>query len=224
MPDVKELQNRPPHKDLDCDQVVLANEKDGPPTQNWKTFLENHLSEIVPVDFLTVPIVIFENSATCCVFFRMDFSGGTPITGTNWEGTGIAPHLACTKAEAKDTAYLHALENLENNSDNRMQKTALAWTREGLVTTLSPVSLSTKELKKYIGQYGPRHIKLDGETMVYQKKGRDPYVMTPMGDDRFMIVGLDYFRIQFERDDNGKVIRLVGMYNNGRRDGNDRDK
>ena len=31
-----------------------------PPSQNWRTFLENHLSQIVPVDFFTVPTIRFE--------------------------------------------------------------------------------------------------------------------------------------------------------------------
>ena len=47
--------------------------------------------------------------------------------------------------------------------------------------------------------------------------------MIPMGDDRFMIADLDYFRIQFERDDSGKVVRLVGLYESGRSDANERD-
>ena len=33
----------------------------GRPTQNWKTFLDNHLSEIAAIDFLTVPTVTFKN-------------------------------------------------------------------------------------------------------------------------------------------------------------------
>ncbi len=32
----------------------------GRPTQNWKTFLQNHLGEIVAIDFLTVPTVTFK--------------------------------------------------------------------------------------------------------------------------------------------------------------------
>ena len=31
----------------------------GRPTQNWKTFLENHLSEIAAIDFLAVPTITF---------------------------------------------------------------------------------------------------------------------------------------------------------------------
>jgi len=32
----------------------------GRPTQNWKTFLRNHTSEIAAIDFLTVPTVMFQ--------------------------------------------------------------------------------------------------------------------------------------------------------------------
>ena len=147
-----------------------------------------------------------------------------PITGTNWESTGITPHLACTKAEALDTAYLQALEALEMDCDDPMQKHALAWTREGLTTAINPISLSKKELKQFEGDYGPRHIKREGETLIYQRDDRDPFPMIAMGKDRFMFEDLDFFRIQFERNEQGKVVRLVGMYDNGRNDGNDRDK
>lgn len=33
----------------------------GRPTQNWKTFLDNHLGEIAAIDFLTLPTVTFKN-------------------------------------------------------------------------------------------------------------------------------------------------------------------
>ena len=32
----------------------------GRPTQNWRTFLDNHLRETCTIDFLTVPTVMFE--------------------------------------------------------------------------------------------------------------------------------------------------------------------
>jgi retinol-binding protein 3 len=147
-----------------------------------------------------------------------------PITGTNWEGTGIDPHLACKKAEAKETAYLHALETLESGCDDPTRKDALSWIRSGIAAKQSPIELSTKELKQYAGDFGPRHIKREDDQLVYQRDDRDPYPMIPMGDDMFMFEDLDYFRIQFERDDKGKVVKLVGIYENGRRDGNDRDK
>ena len=147
-----------------------------------------------------------------------------PITGTNWEGTGIEPHLACNSDLAQETAYLDALETLENESDDPMHKHQLAWARTGLANELEPISLSQGELKKFEGDYGPRHIRLEGEDLIYQRDGRDAMRMFPMGEDTFRIADLDYFRIRFERDEKEKVVRLVGMYDDGRVDGNDRDK
>jgi hypothetical protein len=46
----------------------------------------------------------------------------------------------------------------------------------------------------------------------------------PMGEDLFRFDELDYFRLTFERDKSGKVIKLIGMYDNGRTDENERDK
>ena len=146
-----------------------------------------------------------------------------PITGTNWEGTGIEPHLACSKAEAKDTAYLHALGVLEAGADDTMQKNALAWTREGLDASLNPVGVGRDELESMVGSYGPRQIRLEQGMLVYQREGRDPFPMIPMGGDRFMFEDLGYFRIQFERDGDGNVVRLIGQYDNGRTDANDRE-
>jgi len=147
-----------------------------------------------------------------------------PITGTNWEGTGIEPHLACASDLARDTAYLDALETLEKSADDPGIKHGLAWARTGLAAKLEPTTLSKGELKKFEGDYGPRHITREDEDLFYQRDGRDAMRMIPMGDDTFMVGDLEWFRIRFERDEKDKVVRLVGMYSSGRVDGNDRDQ
>jgi len=35
-----------------------------PPSQTWRTFLENHVSQLVSIDFFTVPTIRFQSS-TC---------------------------------------------------------------------------------------------------------------------------------------------------------------
>jgi putative transposase len=39
-------------------KYMVRNRK--PPSQNWKTFLENHLKPLVSVDFFTVPTIRFQ--------------------------------------------------------------------------------------------------------------------------------------------------------------------
>jgi len=47
---------------IDVSESTVAKymvKRKGRPTQNWKTFLENHLSEIAAIDFLTIPTITF---------------------------------------------------------------------------------------------------------------------------------------------------------------------
>jgi len=38
-----------------------------------------------------------------------------------------------------------------------------------------------------------------------------------------MVGDLEYFRLSFERGDDGRVVRVVGHYDNGRTDGHEKD-
>ena len=145
-----------------------------------------------------------------------------PITGTNWEGTGVEPHLACSSKDALDTAYADALETLEKSCEDEDMRFQLAWARESVQAKLAPTHIAAAELDQYVGDYGPRMIRREGDTLFYQRQERDPMVMIPMGADTFRFAELDWFRIRFERDANGHVTRLVGLYAGGRMDANER--
>ncbi len=79
------------------------------------------------------------------------------------------------------------------------------------------------KLQAYVGQYGPRKIWIENDQLYYQRENRPRYKLIPMGEDRFMLEGLDYFRIQFVSDSTGIVVELVGLYEGGYRDSNKRD-
>ena len=59
---------------------------------------------------------------------------------------------------------------------------------------------------------------------LHQREDRPKYALIPMGDHRFMLEGLDYFRIQFVVDEGGEFNEMIGQYDNGRTDGNKREK
>jgi hypothetical protein len=40
-----------------------------------------------------------------------------PVTGTNWQGTGVVPDVAVPEAQARDTAYARALEHVLSLDD-----------------------------------------------------------------------------------------------------------
>jgi hypothetical protein len=49
-----------------------------PPSQRWRTFLENHLKAVVSVDFFTVPILRFRMLWVFCS--RLTTGGGFSIS------------------------------------------------------------------------------------------------------------------------------------------------
>jgi hypothetical protein len=93
-----------------------------------------------------------------------------------------------------------------------------------LESRLKPIELSEKQMKQFVGGYGPRRISIEKGVLYYQREGRPRYEMVPMGEDLFRFADLDYFRLTVERDKSGKIVKLIGLYDSGRTDENERDK
>lgn len=147
-----------------------------------------------------------------------------PISGTNWEGTGIEPHIAVPADDALDVAILEAAKTLLAKTEDEDRKFRLQWMIDEKEIERNPVTVAPEELQLLVGGYGPRSITLENGELYYQREERPKYRLIPMGEDTFMLNGLDYFRVQFGRDETGTVTEIIGMYDNGRRDGNPRDK
>ncbi|HEX6865089.1 MAG TPA: S41 family peptidase [Thermoanaerobaculia bacterium] len=145
-----------------------------------------------------------------------------PISGTNWEGTGVEPDVKVPVAEALEVAHARALAAVAEKATDPEHKTSLDFARGVLEDRRKPVSLSAAELQAFAGAYGPRNITLEDGALWYQRgKGRKMR-MLPVGQDRFLVGDLDDFRVRFERDASGKVVRLIGMYPDGGEEPNPR--
>ena len=144
-----------------------------------------------------------------------------PITNTNWEGTGIEPHVVTTKDQALDMAYMMALDSLMQTEDNEKIKTGLIWASDGLKAKLKPVSIDEKILEKYVGIYGPRTLTIEDGKLYYQREGRPKMKMIPVNKNTFGFDELAYFRLRVIIE-NGKAVALEGLYDNGRTDRNER--
>jgi len=139
-----------------------------------------------------------------------------PITGTNWEGTGVVPHIDTKRDKALDVAYKNALETLQTKGD---KKDLYGWHIESLNSKLNPYQMSPEQLQKFAGQYGPRKLTLKDGSLYYQRgKGRE-FKLTPLSANKFIVDGLDYFRIQVV-EEKGEITGVKGLYDNGRSDFN----
>lgn len=144
-----------------------------------------------------------------------------PITNSNWEGTGIEPHIKTTREAAFDQAYLLALEKLAEKTGDEMIRQQLTWAISGLEAKLKPVTADEKTMKKYAGTYGPRKITFENGFLYYQREDRPKMKMIPMTEDTFMFEDIDYFRLKIIME-NGEAVAVEGYYDNGRTDRNDK--
>lgn len=121
-----------------------------------------------------------------------------------------------------------ALENLKKASkldpDNRNVKRGIPWIEEAIKAEENPVVLSVEELEKFAGDYGPRHVRLQENTLYYQRKERKEYRLKPMTKDTFALVRYPLFRLRFAIDKQGNVTKIVGIYFEGRTDESPRNK
>jgi hypothetical protein len=145
-----------------------------------------------------------------------------PISGTNWEGTGIEPDIACAADDALDQARLDALKKLRDSAEDEERADLYAWQADLLQTLLNPYDIDKNTMKQYAGDYGPRHVMYEDGRLFYQRDDRPKYPMVAMSDDTFCFKDIDYFRLKFVKD-NGKVVAVEGHYQSGQVDRDERD-
>lgn len=138
-----------------------------------------------------------------------------PITGTNWEGTGVAPDIAVSSEQALDRAQLDIFEKRLKTEKDEDALFVAGWHQKSLQAKIQPVVLGPEALNAYVGEYGPRHVTVEGGTLFYQRQDRPKFKLVPLGDDQFDLDGLPGFRVKFVRDGSGQVSELVGQYDNG---------
>lgn len=145
-----------------------------------------------------------------------------PVSGTNWEGTGVEPDIKVPVAEALEVAHARALAAVAEKATDPEHKAALEFVRGVLEDRRKPATLSAAERQAFAGAYGPRNITVEDGALWYQRgKGRK-LRLQPVGQDRFLVGDLDDFRLRFERDASGKVVSLVGLHPDGDEEPNPR--
>lgn len=146
-----------------------------------------------------------------------------PITKSNWEGTGVIPHIEVPIAEALDVAYKTALESLLKTNKNKDFQASYEWPLVALNLKTNPVTLDAKKLKTFVGNYGPRKVFFENGRLFYQRDRGVKYELVPYSDHEFMLKGDDDFRIRFLAEGN-TIVALEGLYEGGRTNKNAKEK
>jgi CubicO group peptidase (beta-lactamase class C family) len=124
--------------------------------------------------------------------------------------------------------YKESLEyiqkTLELDPKNSLAKMSIPWVKEAIRVEEKPVSVPEKTLKKYAGDYGPRHVYLRQGRLYYKREGRKEYELLPLTQDKFGLKGYGVFRLRFVLDKDGNATKVVGLYLGGETDESLRDK
>lgn len=105
---------------------------------------------------------------------------------------------------------------LDKNKKNAARY--ISWARGKIQVDKNPVVLTEETLRKYVGEYGRRHITYENGFLHYRREGRKKFRLIPLSSDTFALDGMARFRIKFEFDKEGQVTKLIGMYISGRKD------
>jgi hypothetical protein len=145
-----------------------------------------------------------------------------PISGTNWEGTGVEPDVKVPAADALDVAHSRALAAVAAKATDPEYKASLEFVRGVVEDRHKPAILAAADVQAYAGTYGPRTISLEDGALWYQRGKNRKMRLLPVGPDRFLVGDLNDFRIRFERDANGVIQRLDALYADGTEERNAR--
>ena len=141
-----------------------------------------------------------------------------PITGTNWEGTGVEPDVEVRSENALNKAHLLAIQTLAEKSADEIERSKYEWISDALVASENTPAADENKLKSYTGTYEDRIITFEDGRLFYQRKDRPKLEMTLLAEDIFMFKDAEFFRLKFVRNNDGQITGLTGLYENGQKD------
>lgn len=116
-----------------------------------------------------------------------------PVSGGNWEGTGVSPDVAVDPATALDTAVSLALTGLMARTDaDPVDRAGWQWAQTGAEARLHPVTVEAARLELLAGTYGGRTILFEDGGLVWRRMNGQKVKLVPMtADGLFSAEGYD---------------------------------
>jgi len=140
-----------------------------------------------------------------------------PISKTNWEGKGIAPHISVPRDQALDKAHSTALEKLLEKAEDEGKKRQLKWALDGIKAKAEPAKVDQELLKKYVGNYTRGEVILK-EGQLFIQAGPRQLKMIPLSETYFVLDGEPSVRVEFLYNAKIKLYEAIGHFPDGRKE------
>ena len=109
-----------------------------------------------------------------------------PISGANWEGSGVTPDIEVPAETALTAAHRHALRSLAETLDDPEVLRRVKWALVKANAELDPPTVSEETLASYAGSYGERNtIRLEDGVLVVCHAGYPDARCAPLAEDLF---------------------------------------
>lgn len=125
-----------------------------------------------------------------------------PITGGNWEGTGVEPDINTPSDQALDAAWTAALRAQESRLTGPVAVEA-RWTLEALEAPVVAIDAAS-----YVGEYSGSTIEAVDGGLLYRTGRRPAWRLQPLSADLFFDRDAPYRRIRFEWDAQGRTVAI----------------
>jgi retinol-binding protein 3 len=139
-----------------------------------------------------------------------------PITKTSWEKIGVRPEIEVPSDQALETAEIKIFDNLISKTKDSSELFNLKWDLELLKAINNPTTLDSLTLKSYAGVYGERIFTLENGKLFYQRTGRPKFELEAMSPTIMKGKGNTYFKIEFVKNNLGKVDKVNAHYQDNR--------
>lgn len=139
-----------------------------------------------------------------------------PITGGNWEKTGVLPDIEVQASVAKDYAYNRMLERLLAAGGSENQQQRWQWILKSRQAFSKPHAMDAERLDSIVGQYGDRRIAIEDGELTYQRGRRMIHKMAALAEDTFLVENHLGLTITVQRDAQGAVTGLLHEWMDGR--------
>jgi hypothetical protein len=138
-----------------------------------------------------------------------------PVTGSNWEGTGVEPHIAVPAEDALKTAHLDAMEHLAAKCQDENERYYLSWTAEIIESDYSSMMLDETDLSRCTGEFGERRFLIKNGDLFYGHQGfPESWKLLPMAKTRFRLD--EDMKFEFIVGEDGKASAVKVYYRDGR--------